>query len=62
MSHRNIIDIIDTKRYGVPVLATIPCMCEIATRSKDEILVHTEPEHLFSKSIFSIKEKIEAMK
>ncbi|SDF52619.1 septum site-determining protein MinD [Methanolobus vulcani] len=62
MSHNNCLDMIDKKRYGVPVLATIPCMCEIATRGKNEILVHTEPEHLFSKSIISIKEKIEAMK
>ncbi|TQD23975.1 MinD/ParA family protein [Methanolobus vulcani] len=62
MSHQNYVDIVDRERYGVPVLATIPCMCEIATRGKDEILVHTDPDHLFSKSILSIKDKIESMK
>ncbi|WP_321429399.1 MinD/ParA family protein [uncultured Methanolobus sp.] len=61
MSHQNCLDIVGKERYGVPVLATIPCMCEIATRSKDEILVHTDPEHLFSRNIISIKEKIESM-
>ncbi|WP_319508620.1 MinD/ParA family protein [uncultured Methanolobus sp.] len=61
MYHGNCLDIIEKSRYGAPVLATIPCMCEIATRSKNEILVHSEPEHLFSKSIMTIKDKIEAM-
>lgn len=62
MHHGNCINIIDKKRYGVPVIATIPCMCEIATRGNDEILVHTEPEHLFSKSIVAIKDKIDSKK
>jgi len=61
MAHRICIDNIDKERYGVPVIATIPCMCEIATRSQEEVLVHTDPENLFSKKIISIKEKIEAM-
>lgn len=61
MSHRNCLDDINKERHGVPVIATIPCMCEIATRSQGEVLVHTDPEHLFSKSIISIKEKIESM-
>lgn len=61
MHHGNCLDVIEKSRYGAPVLATIPCMCEIATRGKDEILVHTEPEHLFSKSIMAIRDKIEAM-
>ncbi len=61
MHHGNCPDIVEKKRYGVPVLAAIPCMCEIATRSNNEILVHSEPEHLFSKSITKIKDKIVEM-
>ncbi|MBP1908060.1 MinD/ParA family ATP-binding protein [Methanolobus bombayensis] len=61
MYHGNCLDLIDKERYGVPILATIPCMCEIATRSKEEVLVHTDPDHMFSKSIVSIKDKIEIM-
>ncbi|WP_094226785.1 MinD/ParA family ATP-binding protein [Methanolobus psychrotolerans] len=61
MYHGNCLDIKEKNRYGVPVLTTIPCMCDIATRSKNEILVHSDPEHLFSKSIMTIKDKIEAM-
>ena len=61
MHHGNCLDIIEKKRYGVPVIATIPCMCEIATRSANEILVHSDPEHLFSKSITAIKDKIVEM-
>jgi MinD-like ATPase involved in chromosome partitioning or flagellar assembly len=61
MYHGNHLDLIERKRYGAPVLATIPCMCEIATKGKNEILVHTEPEHLFSKSIIAIKDKIKTM-
>ncbi|MEZ5334686.1 MAG: MinD/ParA family protein [Methanolobus sp.] len=61
MHHGNCLDIVDKMRYGAPVLATIPCMCEIATRGKTEILTHTDPEHLFSKSIMSIRDKIKEM-
>lgn len=58
----NCLDVIEKERYGAPVLATIPCMCEIATRGNDEILVNTDPDHLFSRSIMAIRDKISAMK
>lgn len=61
MFHGNCLDGLERTMHGAPVLATIPCMCEIATRSKNEILVNTEPDHLFSKSIMMIKDRIEAM-
>ncbi|MDG6242884.1 MAG: MinD/ParA family protein [Methanolobus sp.] len=61
MKHGNCLNNIERSRYGVPILATIPCMCEVATRSNNEILIHTEPEHLFSKSIITIKEEIERL-
>ncbi|WP_340819278.1 MinD/ParA family protein [Methanolobus sp. WCC4] len=57
----NCLDVIEKSRYGAPVLATIPCMCEIATRGNEEILVHTDPDHLFSKSIIAVRDKIKAM-
>ncbi|WP_407354795.1 MinD/ParA family protein [Methanolobus sp. WCC5] len=62
MQHGNCVSNIKESRYGTPIFATIPCMCEVATRSNNEILVHTDPEHLFSRTIIAIKEKIEAMK
>ncbi len=61
MCHDNCLDLTERTRHGAPILATIPCMCEIATRSKNEVLVNTEPEHIFSKSIMRIRDKIEAM-
>lgn len=56
MCHNNILELSD-KRFGIDVIARIPCMCDVATRSK-EILSLTDPDHVFSKSIFNMKDKI----
>ena len=47
------------KRYDIPVLVTIPCMCNIATRSQ-EILVLSDMGHVFSMAISCIKHKLES--
>lgn len=61
MHHGNCLDLTNSSKHGVPILATIPCMCEIATRGKTEILTHTDPQHLFSRSIITIRDKIKNM-
>ncbi|WP_406659957.1 ParA family protein [Methanolobus sp. ZRKC3] len=50
---------IENEKFGVPILENIPCMCDIATRSNSEVLVITDPEHTFSRSIMNIKNKLE---
>ncbi len=61
MLHGNCFDLSDKTRYGAPVLTTIPCMCDVANRNNDEILVQSEPDHFFSRNIMVIKDKIEEM-
>jgi MinD-like ATPase involved in chromosome partitioning or flagellar assembly len=59
MCHGNIMNCsIDQKQFGIPILENISCMCDVATKSNNQILVITEPDHLFSKSIVRIKNKL----
>lgn len=44
--------------FDLPVLASIPCMCDIQLKSDIGILVLDESEHYFSDSIFKIADKI----
>lgn len=60
MCHKNIVDLSEEKRFGIEVIARIPCMCDVATRNS-EILSLSDPDHLFSKSIFDTKDKIERL-
>lgn len=50
-------DTLDGMRYGFPVIAAIPCICDIAKRS-GEILVLSDREHEFSRAICDIKDKL----
>jgi septum site-determining protein MinD len=50
--------ITEQENSEIPVLATIPCMCNIATRH-DEILTLSDREHEFSRAIYAIKQKLE---
>ncbi len=61
MCHFNCLENIENSRYGAAIIASIPCMCDVPMRSKKEILVLTDPEHQFSKSILRIKHWIEKM-
>lgn len=58
MYHQNVLDTPDEIKFGIDVVARIPCMCNVATRNR-EILTLTEPEHVFSKSIYTAKDKID---
>lgn len=51
----------DRKRYDIPVIATIPCMCNVATRN-GEILVLSDREHEFSQAIFNMKRELEKLR
>ncbi len=57
MHHNTTLEIPDEKKFGVDVIARIPCMCNVATRSR-EILTLTDPEHVFSRAIYTMKDKI----
>jgi septum site-determining protein MinD len=43
----------------VPLLASIPCLCDIALRGDSEVLVVTDPENPFSKAVFTVVKNIE---
>ncbi|SES76646.1 septum site-determining protein MinD [Methanococcoides vulcani] len=43
----------------IPVVASIPCLCDIATRSDSEVLTVADPEHPFSKAVFTVVRTIE---
>lgn len=58
MHHCSLEDSQDEIRYDSPVIATIPCMCDIAKRSS-EILVLSDREHEFSRTICNMKNKLE---
>lgn len=58
MCHENILDLSENKRFGIDVIARIPCMCNVATRN-GEILTLTDPGHVFSKAICDMKDRIE---
>ncbi|TGC10977.1 MinD/ParA family ATP-binding protein [Methanolobus halotolerans] len=58
MCHPNVLGPSEEKRFGINVIAQIPCMCNVATRN-NEILSLTDPDHVFSKAICSMKNKIE---
>jgi len=38
----------------VPVLASIPCLCDVAIRGDTEVLTISEPDHPFSKAVFTV--------
>ena len=44
--------------FDVPVLASIPCMCDVQLKTDIGILTLEEPKHPFSDSIFKIADKI----
>ncbi|ABE52871.1 ParA family protein [Methanococcoides burtonii] len=48
-------------QFDLPVLASIPCMCDVAVRCDNEVLVLTEPEHSFSKNIFNAMRAIDKL-
>jgi septum site-determining protein MinD len=47
------------KKFDLPVLASIPCMCDVAVRCDNEVLVLTEPDHSFSKKIYDVMESLD---
>jgi MinD-like ATPase involved in chromosome partitioning or flagellar assembly len=49
---------VPTERFGIPVLATIPCMCDVSIKIDTQILTLEEQEHSFSESIFNVAGKI----
>ena len=44
--------------FGVPVLASIPCMCDVQLKTDFGMLILDEPDHPLSNSIFKIADKI----
>ncbi|MDW7731040.1 MAG: hypothetical protein SCH66_01270 [Methanolobus sp.] len=60
MCHNNVLELSDEKRFGIDVIARIPCMCDVATRS-NEILSLTDQDHVFSKAIFNMKDMVERL-
>jgi len=59
MCHNNNPTDLSGKKFDLPVLASIPCMCDVAVRCDNEILVLTEPDHMFSKNIFKVMESLD---
>lgn len=52
MCHKdNPVDLSGEGKFNYPVLASIPCMCDVAVRCDNEVLVLSEPDHNFSKNI-----------
>ncbi len=59
MCHENyFLEPVPTERFGIPVLATIPCRCDVAIKNDTQIMTFEEPEHPFSESMFNIAGKI----
>jgi MinD-like ATPase involved in chromosome partitioning or flagellar assembly len=59
MCHENhLLEPLPTERFGIPVLATIPCMCDVAIKADTQIMTFEEREHPFSESMFNIAAKI----
>ncbi|RNI15922.1 ParA family protein [Methanohalophilus sp. RSK] len=46
------------EKYGVPVLSTIPCMCEVSMQGLSKIFTVEEPSHPFSSAIDRLKGSI----
>lgn len=42
----------------IPILATIPCMCDVSKDGTKKIFAFEDPSHPFSKAILSIKKQI----
>jgi len=42
----------------IPLLATIPCMCDVSQKGTKQIFTLDDPSHPFSRAIFSAKERI----
>ena len=49
---------LSTTLFDVPVLASIPCMCDVQLKTDRGILALDESKHTFSDSIFKIADKI----
>ena len=53
--HSNIpVSISGLNEPGVPVIASIPCLCDVAIRGDTEVLTMSEPDHPFSKAVFTV--------
>ncbi len=60
MCHGNIMNsIVEEEVFGIPILENISCMCDVAVKSNNQVLVISEPQHWFSRSIINIKDKLE---
>ena len=55
----NLMTISGRKEPRVPVLGSIPCLCDVAIRGDTEVLTITEPDHPFSKAVFKVIEAID---
>ena len=44
--------------FDLPVLASIPCMCDVQLKTDMGILALKEPDHPFSKSVYMVADKI----
>jgi septum site-determining protein MinD len=42
----------------IPLLAVIPCMCDVSKNATSQIFTLENPSHPFSRAIFSVKEAI----
>lgn len=49
---------VPNERFGIPVLATIPCLCDMAVKADTQIMTFVEREHPFSEWMFNIAAKI----
>ncbi len=51
---------VNTISFGeqIPLLATIPCMCDVSKNGTKQVFTLADPSHSFSKAIFSVKEHI----
>ena len=52
------LDPISSTLFDIPVLASIPCMCDVQLKTDMGILALKEPDHPFSRSMYIIADKI----
>ena len=55
MSHASSVDLSRTKDiFGIPVITSIPCMCDVPLKNENQMISLTYPDHLFTASLRKI--------
>ncbi|ADI74869.1 chromosome partitioning ATPase protein-like protein [Methanohalobium evestigatum Z-7303] len=48
----------NSKNQNTPVIESIPCMCDITAKTDNDLIVFSEPDHVFSRAMYKISQNI----